>query len=556
MKNNILSILACFALLLGVNACHSPEELDPAVVKNGINNFIASFVDDDRDENSFSSEIDYQKHVITVVFPYNYPRLSDNVLQISDLKNMRVHASLDNNVYITPSVLFMDMTKENVINLQTLAGTVQYKVVPEIRKSNECVITKFDLPKKGLSGIINEEKKTISLIALEDIGELLADISISHGATISPDPTVVPQNYDSDLQFTVTAQNGTDKAVYTVRKEIPEKMAAGLRASSAELLWAKKLTDLGLTAANMTTGIAAINDYVVINERGNSSAIYLNAKTGEKVGTINIAQFAGSLTNFYVTADDNDNILFANLTPGGGSSFIVYRVKGINGTPEKYIEFSTGSALGRKLSVIGNLDGEAIITAPYYATAGQFARWIVKGGVLQSQTPDLITASGLGSWGNNADIIYTDPSNPASDYFGSFYTTPRGLTWFNGVDNTIKCTGPEVNANWIQNAVDYVVFNKIGYVLSNSVNSFTWGKDDTIYMFDTAAGSLDNQPLDFGPNGLNIFGNYGGNACGVVNANGGGDVALQVSPDGYYMYIYFMFTNGYVGCIRCDCIDM
>lgn len=82
MKNNILSILACFALLLGVNACHSPEELDPAVVKNGINNFIASFVDDDRDENSFSSEIDYQKHVITVVFPYNYPRLSDNVLQI------------------------------------------------------------------------------------------------------------------------------------------------------------------------------------------------------------------------------------------------------------------------------------------------------------------------------------------------------------------------------------------------------------------------------------------------------------------------------------------
>lgn len=469
---------------------------------------------------------------------------------------MRVHASLDNNVYITPSVLFMDMTKENVINLQTLAGTIQYKVVPEIRKSNECVITKFDLPKKGLSGIINEEKKTISLIALEDIGELLADISISHGATISPDPTVVPQNYDSDLQFTVTAQNGTDKAVYTVRKEIPEKMAAGLRASSAELLWAKKLTDLGLSAANMTTGIAAINDYVVINERGNSSAIYLNAKTGEKVGTINIAQFAGSLTNFYVTADDNDNILFVNLTPGGGSSFIVYRVKGINGTPEKYIEFSTGSALGRKLSVIGNLDGEAIITAPYYATAGQFARWIVKGGVLQSQTPDLITASGLGSWGNNADIIYTDPSNPASDYFGSFYTTPRGLTWFNGVDNTIKCTGPEVNANWIQNAVDYVVFNKIGYVLSNSVNSFTWGKDDTIYMFDTAAGSLDNQPLDFGPNGLNIFGNYGGNACGVVNANGGGDVALQVSPDGYYMYIYFMFTNGYVGCIRCDCIDM
>lgn len=556
MKNKFLSILACFALLLGVSACHSPEELDPAIVKNGINNFIASFVDDDSDENVFNSEIDYANHVITVVFPYNYPRLSDNVLQVSDLKKMRVHANLDNNVSIKPGVMFMDMTQENAITLQTLSETVQYKVVPEIRKSNACVITKFDLPEKGLTGIINEEKKTISLIALEDIGEALAEVSISHGATISPDPTTVKQNFDNELQFTVTAQNGTDKSVYTVRKEIPAKLAAGMRASSAELLWAKKLTDLGLTAKHMTTGIAAIDNYLVINERGNANAIYLNAKTGEKVGAINIASFAGSLTNFYATSDDSDNILFVNLTPGAGESFIIHRVKGVNGTPEKYIDFPVGSALGRKLSVIGSLDGDAIITAPYYGTAGQFARWIVKGGVLQSETPELVTVTGVDSWGDNADIIYTNPSDPTSDYFGSFYTTPRSLTWFNGADNTIKCLGPEISANWIQNAVDYTVFNKVGYVLSNSVNSFTWGKDDNIYLFDVAGGSLSTQPLDFGPNGLNILGNYGGNACGVQNGNGTGDVALRVSPDGYYLYIYFMFTNGYVGCIRCDCIDM
>ena len=48
---------------------------------NGINNLTASFFNDDRDENSFSSEIDYQNKVITVVFPYNYPRLSDQVLE-------------------------------------------------------------------------------------------------------------------------------------------------------------------------------------------------------------------------------------------------------------------------------------------------------------------------------------------------------------------------------------------------------------------------------------------------------------------------------------------
>lgn len=556
MKNNILSLVSVIALLIGFSSCHSPEDLEPFADQKGINNFIASFADDDRDENSFKSEIDYVNHVITVVFPYNYPRLSDNVLQISDLKKMRVTANVDNNVYITPSLLYMDMTQENIITVKDLAGSIQYKVVPEIRKSNECAITKFNLPDIGLTGIINESTKTISLIALEDVGEVLADVSVSHGAVMSPDPTVTALNYDNEPQITVTAQNGTDKAVYTVKKEIPEKLSAGMRASSAKLIWAKKLTDLGLTAANMTTGIAVTDDYVVLNERANNKAVYVNAKTGEVAGTIDISEFAGSLTNFYCTADDSDNILFVNLTPGGGSTFTIWRTKGVNAKPEKYIEFSTTAAMGRKISVTGSLDGNAIITAPYYGTAGQFARWQVTDGKLISQDPDKVTAVGVGSWGNNADVVYSDPTNPESDYFAAFYTTPRGLTWFNGTTNAIKATGPEISSNWIQNAVDCAMFNKVSYVLSNSVNSFTWGKDDTIYLFDVSGGTLTNQPLDFGPEGLDIFGNYGGNALGVQNGNGAGDVALRVSPDGYYMYIYFMFTNGYVGCISCDCIDI
>ncbi|WP_418986866.1 DUF5018 domain-containing protein [Bacteroides heparinolyticus] len=555
-KNILLFTLSVFVLLIGLSACHSPEELDPAIEKKGINNFIASFVDDDRDENIFESEIDYEKHVITVVFPYNYPRLSDNVLQVSDLKKIRVKAYVDNNIYITPSLLYMDMTQENTITVKGLSGSVNYKVVPEIRKSNECAITKFSLPSLGLSGIINEEAKTISLITLEEIGEALAEVGISHGAVLSPDPTTVALNYDNEPQIKVTAQNGTSVAVYTVKKKIPEKIPAGIRTNSAKLIWVRKLTDIGLTAANMTTGIAVTKDYVVLNERGNSKAVYVNAKTGENAGSINISQFAGSLTNFYATADDADNILFVNLTPNGGSAFTVWRVKGVNGTPEKYIEFPTTAPMGRKISVSGSLDGDAIITAPYYSTAGKFARWQVVNGQLKSQTPENVTAQGLGSWGNNADVIYSDPSNPESDYFAAFYSTPRNLTWFNGATNTIKANGPAISANWIQNAVDFAVFNKVAYVLSNSVNSFTWGKDDNIYLFDVTGGTLGNQPLDFGTNRLNIMGNYGGNALGVQNANGTGDVALRVSPDGYYLYIYFMFTNGYVGCISCDCIDM
>lgn len=557
MKTPIKSIFYIAFLLLGINSCQSPEDFQPNVERNGINNLTASFFDDDNDENSFSSEIDYQNKIITVVFPYNYPRLSDHVLEKSALKRMRVIANLDNNVSISPKLFSMDLTKENIITVTDAIGIkTDYKVVAEIRKSKECSISKFDLKESGLTGIVKEADKTISLVTLEKLGNQLADVTISHGATLSPDPTITPLNYDNDVKIKVIAQDGITSSVYTVKKEIPEKLATGLRANSAKLLWVKKIVDLGITSKHMVTGIAAIDNYLFLNERANPNALYLDANTGNIAGKINISKIAGSLTNFYATADKGNNILICNLCSGKDTKFIVWRIKGVNGTPEKYIEYSSSLAIGRKFSVIGSLDKDAIITAPYMATAGQFALWQVKEGKLVSQTPTTITAKGLGSWGNNADVIFTDPTNTKSDYLAAFYTTPRNLSWFDGTSNSIKAKGPEISANWIQNAVDYVVFNKTSYALSNSVNSFTWGVDDSIYMFDMSDGSLKNQPVDFGEKGLNINGNYGGKAAGEQNTNGTGDVALRVSPDGYYLYIYFMFTNGYVGCVRCDCLDI
>ena len=135
---------------------------------------------------------------------------------------MRVIADLDNNVYVYPTLLFMDMTKDNYITVKDQTGTsTEYKVVAEIRKSNECTITKFNLTSLGLSGIINESSKTISLISLESIGEVLADVSISHGATISPDPRTVALNYDQDQKVTVTAQNGTQSRKKSQKRLLP-----------------------------------------------------------------------------------------------------------------------------------------------------------------------------------------------------------------------------------------------------------------------------------------------------------------------------------------------
>ena len=550
MKNIFkFSIIATLCALCIV-ACQSPEDLTPSVSREGINSLTASFPDDNSDENKFVSEIDYVNHVITIVIPYNYPLTSTTVTTVDKITKMRIKANLDDNVSIEPALLYLDLSKENNIILTDQTRLkIPYKIVAEIRKSNACAITKYEIQSLGLVGIIDEATKKISLITADDLGSVLASVTISHGATISPDPSKQALNYDQIFTVTVTAQDGKSTATYTVKKDVPQKTELGLRPNSMKLLWAKKLVDLGITAKNMTTGIAAIDKYLVINTRAENS-IYLDGKTGAVVGNIDLGTNKGSLVNFYASADDGNNILISNLTPNAGPAFIINKISGINGTVEPFINYSTTIALGRKISVAGNINTNAIITAPVYSSAGNFARWQVVNGVLVSQTPTMATAAGVPSFGNNADIIYTDPSNLNSDYFASFYAAPYKFTWYNGSTNEVKQTGDLISSNWIMNAVDYVVFNKSPYALHNSVNSFTWGSDDSIYMYDLNGNTLSSKIKVCDP------GLYGAKALGEQNANGTGDVAFRVSSDGYYLYVYFMFTNGYVVCAQFDCISM
>ncbi|MDD2327900.1 MAG: DUF5018 domain-containing protein [bacterium] len=551
--NSILAVLTAFLFILG--GCQQVEDLTPSVSRYGINSLKASFYGDESSENNFSSEIDYESNTITIVFPYNYPRTSSNVLTMDALKNVRIEANLDDNVTVSPPLLYMDLTKENFITVTDQSKTKKdYKIVAEIRKSAEARITDFSLNTLGISGIIDEDNKTISLISIEEIGEVLAEVSISHGASISPDPTSTALNYDQDLALTVTAQNGVDKVVYTVRKDVPNKVDRGMRNGSAKILWSKKLqSDLGITTLHNTTSLAVTKDYVVLNTR-NEPGMLLDRKTGTKVGTMpNMGAIQGGLTNFFATADDGNNILISNLAPNAGT-YKVWRFKGVNASPELYIDWSASgsTAIGRKLSVKGSLDGDAIITAALMGAAKSFARWQVKDGVLLSQTPEIIAINGIeGAWNNNADVVPTDPADLTADYFVSYYAAPRKFAWVDGKTNTIKAQGPEISGNWIQNAADYTLFNGNPYAVNMSINSFTWGSDDKVYLHDASAVTTFTEPIWTTP-----IGTYGGKDNGGQNANGTGDAILKVSNDGYYMYLYFMFTNGCVVCVQYDCIDM
>lgn len=64
-------------------------------------------------------------------------------------------------------------------------------------------------------------------------------MDISHGATCSPNPETEALDYEQEQTIVVTAQNGIDKATYTVKKDIPQKTVAGIRQGSGKLLWSK-----------------------------------------------------------------------------------------------------------------------------------------------------------------------------------------------------------------------------------------------------------------------------------------------------------------------------
>lgn len=544
-------------------SCQQPDfKVSEAEATKAINSITASFIDDTSEENHFKSEIDYDNHVITIVFPYTYPANTKYNLTEDDLKKVKVVANLDDNCFIEPSILIMDLTQDNIITvINQKKERTDYIVRGEIRKSKACAVTAFKLVDENLVGVVNESTKVISIIKDEAPAKQLAEVELSFGATITgTDPTKVACDYSKDVKFTVTAQDGKTTAEYTVKVQLPSTLEKGMRPGSGKILWNNKIVDTYAPAKPlMMTSMAVIKDYIVLNTR-NEDMIVVNRKTGAKDGTIKLP-FKSSLGNFKATGDSSDNILVTNLD---SKEIVVYRIKGINGTPTEYIRYNVGGkSYGRGISVIGSLDKDAVITMPRFEDAGwYFLRWTVTGGVLNTE-PELVTINSsvkAEGWRYDCDVVATDPSNPKSDYFVNSYAkltggttanVDRGTIWIDGATNKDKCHSPYTSSNWVRNALDYVKFNGVGYLIANSVNSFTWGADDMIYLYDLGDANLDNIVWK---SEAGIYGSM----SNITQANGNAcsDVALRLSDNGYYMYAYFFFAGGQLVCVQFDCLDM
>ncbi len=571
------------AVVLPFTACQEPEELVPAVANKGINNFTVyptweAYRTADAGA-SFSSKIDYEKRVITVQVPYNIPVTSDVVTKLEDYTKVWVHFNLDDNATIEPKLTTIDLTQTYKVMLtDQKKQRSEWMIRAVLAKSSACDIESFSIPELGLSAIIDKAGAKASLIYFNELKNVFAEYTLSPHARIVPDPaeTAFWCSPEEPKKFTVIAQDGVTKRDWYLQQSEPVRVPEGAREGSANLLWTARLSSVGVTTLDLTTGIGATDDYLFINTRG-QDPIVLDTKTGTPVGTINIGSLKGATSNYYLTTDHKGHILINNRTPDDGAIFRVYRMRDMNSTPELFIEFPTSDVYGDHISVWGDVYGDATIQAAYcgWTSGGTTSNitWTIKDGQVVDQQPYWCQITGVNGW-TNGDAIRMG-TDATADFFAVGYSMNQ-LSWIDGTTNAAKTyIMGTLSGNEGIKAVDAVTFNGVNYAAATAESFFSWGIAGDMWVFtaknpQTFTGEI-TQDLDngimaypdctiFGLNnddGLDLsgaYGYYGGRANDGVNGNAVQDVKLHVTENGYFMRGYFMFCNGYVGCVEFDCI--
>lgn len=571
MKKSIFWTL--LAVVLSFAACQEPEVLLPAEANKGINNLTVYPTWDGyhtADASGFTSKIDYEKRVITIQVPYTLPVESDNVQKLEDYKKVWVQFNLDDNATLEPKLTTIDLTQTYKVTLtDQKKEQSEWTIKAALAKSSACDIESFAIPSLGLTAVIDKSSATASLIYFEQLKNVFAEVVVSPHAKIVPDPatTAFWCSPDEPKKFTVIAQDGVTSREWTLQQTEPARVEEGIRPESGKMLWTTKLSAAGVAKLDMTTGIAVTDDYVILNTRG-EDPIVLDAKKGTTVGTMSLGSIKGATSSYYMTSDHKGHIVINNRVPDDGGVFRVWRMRDINSTPELFIEYATTDVYGDHISVWGDVYGDATVQAAYcgWTSTGSTSTltWTVKDGQTVSMQPYWCQISGVGGW-TNGDAIRLG-TDATADFLACGYSMNK-LTWVDGATNAaLNYVQGTLTGNEGMKAVDAVPFNGINYVAATMETFFTWGVAGGMWVMEakypqTFSGSLELDAsldpdcvvygLDRGEGGYGI---YGGRANDGTNGNAIQDVKLHVTKDGYFMYAYFMFCNGYVGCIQFDCI--
>ncbi len=328
---------------------------------------------------------------------------------------------------------------------------------------------------------------------------------------------------------------------------IPE-ITGGIRPNSGEVLFKKSFADLGINPTNHNTGSFAVSSkYFFVNTR-NENLRYYDRFTGDYINSIPLS-FKGSLANFTVTNDEKDNLLITNLrnAASGLALQTIYRIKG-TGLPEKYIEFSHVYPNGRKLSITGDLDKDAIITSTV-ENSSRVLYWTVKNGVLLSQEPQVYAADAANiGWIFLADAVAVDVTldkgvfivgSGSKSNFGFFDKNGNSLAEYDLLGGGLD------PASFRNQALAYATFNGAKYLALGS-------QQNQAAMYTTLLDVTKPENLKLNPNSQKLIAYKGPAIITTVNTNATADVHLKVSEDKETMVIYSLGTNGSVEAVQFD----
>lgn len=367
---------------------------------------------------------------------------------------------------------------------------------------------------------------------------------------------VVAQNTGAARTGTIKLVAKSNEVVITVNQADGVALQPyGYRSGSEAYMWSKPLSEVAGYAAG-EVHIAALQDYLIVSSPYKTPTI-LNPLTGEVVGDLNLGEFAGK--NTAITADDAGNIVIA-LNDGSNLNFA--RMKGIDGTPELFVESTKGNEYGKDFSVVGDVYGNAIISTVYYpwfnSPVASNLAYVVQNGVYTTvnwcspKAGD--TGLTLGKTSTDAgDVVFRD-ADPAAPLFVAGYS-PNTLPWVEGGVALAGLQPYSSDAYGGNNAIgqlDVEEFNGAKYLMLVSAAHGWCFSGSSAYVADVTtidnfkAGMLE---LPYGPL-FNISINWDGGGA----AAGCGDCAMRVSKDGVYMYIYVALNNNNVACMRVDCL--
>lgn len=553
-------IAAAVIAPLALTGCADEEHVDATANRTGITSLTAYFTSGpniDKAAVKYQPTGDATQTDYVIPVPYYYPEESDNTTE-EYMTKMKVVAKVENNCTIDPPITVLDLTQKNHFTYTNPYGEKQdITISGQLTRSDKCQLKAITVQPGDLTGIIDEDAKTVSLVTAADLSAATATATLSAHATISPDPSQ-PRDMNSGAEFTVTADNGTSKAVYKVMKQVPPKKSSGYRAGSETKVFENDMTTIaGIDWNNSHPTLAATKAHVILDPGTGATPYYFSKTTGQQIGQITLGQ---AKATGCVTSDDKGNVLICNLA-ANGQKLNIYKTNDATKAPELFIAYDNnlGVDIGARLQVYGDLNGDAVVTATPLSCQNAI-RWIVKDGKVGQPENILLSTAAWGGLDNVVKVSSLDATGQAGALFSGYYDGNCPVYYVQGWTTAKQVMQDGTGNAWGFNpgATDVRRFNGVNYLAICEIGYWPdWGLSGHVYFYDASSpGSLsgnfsDSSALQFALNVSDLFGStsYPGDSRFA-------DVLMAPSEDGYFMNIYYVSnTHKSFGCWQIDCID-